>query len=342
MIAATPTLPEQTEVQTRLQEVYSRTGGRLDETLVTLMQWSDGWGYFDHLKQTNEYLTFEAPGEVVPLRVQVNYSRLGYKAPEGNRGPACPLCFENIGVPGKERLRVFEFTLAGTPFFAHLTPFPLYRGHFVVNLRRHAPMMIGREGLVQSLDFVQRAPGWLVASNSDVEWAGASVLGHHHVQVFAALRLPVEDAAVEDAAVETPLARGEADAAVLRWHCPVVRVSGAPEAVVARAGAMIDAWKSAEAGKRTFNYLMRLVGDTLTVHLFYRHPDHRTPEHRRTIKAEGVGIIEMAGEVIVPPIKELDRAANVSFFREKGLAIVREIIRGNGPWPLFDAFRAQL
>lgn len=337
MIAASPTMPEQAEVQQRLDALHDRNGGRLDETLVTLMQWSDGWGYFDHLKQTNEYLAFEAPEEVAPLRLQINYSRLGYKAPEGGRGPACPLCFENIGIPGKERLRVFEFTLAGTPFFAHLTPFPLYRGHFVVNLRRHAPMMIGREGLAQSLEFVRRAPGWLVASNSDVEWAGASVLGHHHVQVFAALRLPVEDAAVE-----TSLASGAADAAVLRWHCPVVRLSGPPEGVVARAGAMVDAWKAAEPGKRTFNYLMRLDGDTLVLHLFYRHPDHRTPEHRRAIKAEGVGIIEMAGEVIVPPIKELDRAANVTFFRQQGLSIVRDIIRGNGPWPLFDAFRARL
>lgn len=332
------TLPPQDIVQARLAAIQEQSGGRLDIALGELLSQSEAWGYFNHLTERNEYLSFPTADDVAPLRLQINYSRLAYRAPEGARSPACPLCFENIGVPGKEALRVFEFTLDGVAFFAHATPFPLCPGHFVVNLRHHAPMRISSDGLAQSQDFAWRAPGWLIASNSDVEWAGASVLGHHHVQVFADLRLPVEDAVAECDLAEAPGCK----ASILHWYCPVVRLAGPSPAVIATASRLIDGWKSVQPGVRTFNYLMRSAGDETTMHLFYRHPDYRTPAPRRSIKAEGVGIIEMAGEVIVPPIKTMSREENRVFFEREGLSIIRDIIRGNGPWEAFDAFRQQL
>lgn len=302
-------------------------GGRIDFALDELAAWSESIGYFRHLSAANEYLQFADDRTGTPLRLQINYSRLAYKLPEGPKAVACPLCIENVGTPGKELLRVFELELAGTPFFAHLTPFPLHPGHFVLNGRAHEPMRIGERGLRETAEFLRRAPGWLAASNSDVAWAGASVLGHHHVQVFRRLSLPVEIAPVVRRGV-----LGGCIAAFLDWHCPVARIAGPAESVLALGSDLVSRWKSTAPGEATCNYLMREGGDGLLLHLFFRHPDYRTPESLRGIKAEGVGIIEVAGEIIVPPLPDRDRAANRAWFEANGLDVCRGIIGGNGPW----------
>lgn len=316
----------QDDVQARLASEYARTGD-LDATLRDLGGWLGSVGYFDHLREENERLEFPDGELGVTLRLQVNYSRLAYRSPAADRRVACPLCIDNIGTPGKELLRVFQLELGGRPFFSHPTPFPLCPGHFVVNSLEHRPMTINAEGLEQSADFVERARGWLVASNSDVEWAGASVLGHHHMQVFESLRLPLEDAPVEKV-----LSRADCTAEFLRWPLPVVRITGDRSAVLAAGARLIGAWKQIDPGKATFNYLMRRLGDaSIQLHLLFRHPDHRTGEILRPIKAEGVGIIEVAGEVIVPPIVGKSREENRLFFEEQGHRIVRGIVSDNAP-----------
>lgn len=318
-------LPQE-EVQARLVIEHARAGD-LDATLRNLGDWLGSVGYFDHLKEENERLEFPDAELAVTLRLQVNYSRLAYRSPAADRRVACPLCIDNIGTPGKELLRVFQFELGGRPFFAHPTPFPLCPGHFVVNSLEHRPMAINAEGLEQSADFVERAKGWLVASNSDVEWAGASVLGHHHMQVFESLRLPLEDAAVRDV-----VAGGDYTAEFLRWPLPVVRLSGNRGAVLAAAARLVAAWKETDPGKATFNYLMRGAGGgSIQVHLLFRHPSHRTGEVLRPIKAEGVGIIEVAGEIIVPPLAGKTREENRRFFEAEGHRVVRGIISQNAP-----------
>src|SRR5690606_35735238 len=148
-----------------------------------------------------------------------------------------------------------------------------------------------------------------VASNSDVEWAGASVLGHHHCQVFEQLRLPVQHAAVRLAA-----RLGGVSCELLHWLGPVYRLAGPPSDVLAAGAAMVAHWKGQDPGLCTCNYLMHTQQTDLVLHLFLRHPAHRTPEEWRTVKAEGVGIIEVAGEVIVPPLPGLSREENRAWF----------------------------
>lgn len=327
-------LIEQAEVQRLLDEHFGQPD-RLAAALDELARWSESVGYFDHLGRPNAHLQFDDSRTGVPLRLQVNTSRLGYRPPEGARAPACPLCFENIGTPGKERLRVFEFALVGTEYFAHLTPFPLRPGHFVVNTRVHEPMRIGERGLRETAALLDRVPGWLAASNSDVEWAGASILAHHHVQLFRALELPVESARAQRLVGD-----GDTRVEILDWHCPVARIGGSREGVLRAAADAISRWKQADSGRATCNYLMRQRGgEDWHMHLFFRHPDHRTPPELQAIKSEGIGIIEMAGEVIVPPLAGCDSDANHEYFARHGAEIVRGIISGNAPWPLFHAMR---
>lgn len=319
-------ITEQADIQSLLAAMHER-GQRLDAVLDELASWSESVGYFDHLTASNEYLQFDSATLHVLLRLQINYSRLSYKAPEGERAVACPLCIENIGTPGKERLRVFEFALAGTGYFAHLTPFPLHPGHFVVNAREHEPMRIGEQSLREAAAFLHGAPGWLVASNSDVEWAGASVLGHHHMQVFRQLALPVEDAPGQPVRWS-----GGFEAELLEWFGPVARLRGPEEELLVAATRIVESWKAIDPGQCTCNYLMRRTDNArLALHLFFRHPDFRTPEEWRFVKSEGVGIIEMAGEIIVPPLSGRTRPENAAWFRENGPEIIPAIIAGNSP-----------
>ncbi|MDK2971460.1 MAG: UDPglucose--hexose-phosphate uridylyltransferase [Candidatus Sumerlaeota bacterium] len=332
----------QEDVQTALQRARD-AGASLAECLGILQRWSEAVGYFAHLGEPNEFLVFPDASLGLDLRLQINYSRLAYKAPEGRR-IGCPLCFENIGTPGKELLRVFEFNLAGVPYFSHLTPFPLHSGHFVLNARTHEPMRIGEPALREAAAFLAEAPGWLLASNSDVEWAGASVLSHHHCQLFRELRLPIEDAAVR-----SPGQVGDVACDLLCWPGPVYRLSGPEEATLDAAARLIALWKARDPGRCTCNYLMRRTDSSgLVLHLFMRHPDWRTPEHLRSIKSEGVGIIEVAGEVIVPPLAGKTRAENREFFEAEGLRVIHGIIGGNAPlderldWDFYAAFPSLL
>lgn len=322
---------DQSRIQADL-DVLRRKGVTLDGVFVELARWLDSVGYFAHLTDQNEYITIFDAEYNLPFRLQINYSRLTYKAPSGAR-LACPLCIENIGMPGKELLRVFELELGGEAYFTHPTPFPLHPNHFVLNLRQHAPMEVSGSRLRQMADFAGKMPRWLVASNSDVAWAGASILGHHHVQVFRDLQLPLESARPSNCLKESP----QLSAWMVHWPCPVLRLEGDSAAVLDAAERTIAAWKARAPGACTFNYLMRAHRTNgLQLHLIFRHPDFRTPQELQHIKAEGVGIVEMAGEVIVPPMAKFDREANRLYFLAEGQRVIRGIIGGNAPnGPLF-------
>ncbi len=316
-------LLDQTEVQKTLGLVAQHEG--LEAALDELESWLTSVGYFEHLNESNIFLTFHAREGLPPLKLQVNYSRLSYRLPEGPRSQSCPLCIENIGSPGKEKLRVLELELAGTPYFAHPTPFPLHAGHFVLNLRRHEPMRVNQASLMEAVDFLRQAPSWLVASNSDVAWAGASVLGHHHFQIFRSLHLPVEEA--------HPLAighEGGVELQLLYWPAPVVRLCGPIHEVLVYAGGLIDRWRRIDRNC-TFNYLLRRKHEQLVAHMIFRHPAYVSSPRLKNYKSEGVGVIEMAGEAIVPPRPGLSRAENENFFRNYGWQIALCIIAQNSP-----------
>ncbi len=297
-------------------------GGRL----LALERWCRAAGYFDHLAQENLYIDLRGgSGDGAALAMQVNYSREGYRPPAG--GSACPLCFENVASEAKPHLRVHEFTLAGGAFFAHPTPFPLRPGHCVVNAREHEPMRIDGGTFREVSEFLARAKGWLAACNSDREGTGASVLGHHHVQIFPDLRLPVEDAPAAEGAVVA----GDVEGALLNWPAAVFRLEGEAEHVSEVYSRLLDLWRPGDPENRSANFLARREGSRMTVHFFPRQRDFRTPGDLLEFKSEGVGIIEMAGELILPPRPVMNREENRAFFEREGYRIGYGIVSGNSP-----------
>ncbi len=325
----------QHEIERILDQVWCSTG-RFDIPLEVLERWSHAVGYYEHIRQPNDLLVFPCEQLKVNLRLQINYTRLDYKAPPKAESKSeteyCPLCYYNVASKQKPLLRAFRLAIgkcaSDKTHFAHLTPFPLCLGHFVLNRLAHEPMQLDKDAINDALAFLALAPGWLVASNSDVEWAGASILTHHHAQVFRELRLPLEDATEHSQCTS----QDGVTASVLHWLGPVLRVAGPPDAVAVACSKLINAWKSTDAGRATCNFLARMPGpDTAVVHVILRHPQYRTYGSPAEIKPEGVGIIEMAGEVIVPPLPHLTRSENKDYFSSVGYELAAQIIGMNSP-----------
>jgi UDPglucose--hexose-1-phosphate uridylyltransferase len=324
-------------IQRRLGRVHRRRG--LPAAMECLFAFELAAGYLTpEILEEVERLSFPDPESGLELRLQVNYARSRYGASRGGSGGrtagACQLCRRNVGAPGKERLRVYEFPLTpgregGRPFFLQLTPFPLYPFHFVLILSEHRPQLIDGRSIQDMLDFLRLAPGYTVCSNSDVEWAGSSILDHLHYQVFRSLRLPVMDArAVEG--VEPPGLVLEA----LRYPLSALRIRGGQEqAVGAAVTHLVESWKSRDPGRNTVNLVLWREAATgeycFTVLL--RNPDHRTPPELRPFKSEGVGVIEASGEAILPVPTGPEAEARWRRIRHDGLSIVRGIIEGNSP-----------
>jgi galactose-1-phosphate uridylyltransferase len=334
-LALPPEAP-QALIQERLEEIHAL--GNLSEVMDCLFRWSLAAGYITREKlEQVERLEFPDPDTGVSFRIQVNYARTKYSdaqeaAPAGPR--PCLLCKGNIGRPGKEGLRAYEFLLDSRErlFFLQLTPFPLYPYHFVPVLSEHSPQLINDQTVRDMLDFLRLAPDYTVASNSDVEWAGASILIHLHYQVLRGVRLPVMDARpVPELTRRLPGLSIE----FLNYPLLAFRFTGVEEEPLrAAASALIALWKSRDPGRNTVNLnLVQTPGPPpgLLFTVLLRNPDYRTPAGLRRFKSEGVGVIEASGEAILPVPKGPEAGELWREIRGGGLALTKALIAGNSP-----------
>jgi galactose-1-phosphate uridylyltransferase len=339
-LALPPETP-QALIQERLEEIHALSN--LTEVMDCLHHWELAAGYITREKlEEVERLEFPDSDTGVTFRIQVNFARSKYSEAQEREqkeapppGPrSCLLCKGNIGRPGKEALRVFEFLLDGRErrFFLQLTPFPLYPYHFVPVLAEHSPQLINARSVQDMLDFLRLAPDYTVASNSDVEWAGASILTHLHYQALRGVRLPVMDA--------RPVPRHSRrlpglSIEFLHYPLPAFRFTSAEEEPLrAAVAALIALWKSLDPGRNTVNLsLVRTSGPPpgLLFTVLLRNPDYRTPIHLRRFKSEGVGVIEASGEAILPVPRGPEAEALWREIRGNGLALAKALISGNSP-----------
>ena len=336
----------QADMQAYLQTIRESHG--FSTALDKLYEWAFGVGYLTPEKlQDNPRYDFPDAETGVCFKTQINIARSNHTpAPlQGREIPKlhCPICYENIGIPGKENLRVFSFELAPQrEFFAQLTPFPLFPKHFVLVDRQPRPMIMSQQSVQDLVDFLQLAPTYTACSNSDVEWAGASILVHHHYQVFEALHLPIMEAQPIE---KYTMIEDECTWSLLHYPIATCRLLAADAGVfVRRVGAMIAAWKQLDPSRNTCNLIVRRVATGYEAHIVFRNPQYLTPPALTKIKSEGVGIIEVAGEGIYP-VPE-----NQALWREierDGLAVIKGIIAGNNPVKreafadLFDCLKRQ-
>jgi UDPglucose--hexose-1-phosphate uridylyltransferase len=337
-LALPPDTPQE-RIQSRLEAVHA--AGGLEAALDCLHRWELAAGYITEEKLDGiERLFFPDPALGITFRLQVNHARTRYSdaqdrerrsSPPPARKP-CLLCKGNIGSPGKESLRVFELEVAGRRFFFQLTPFPLYPYHFVPVLSEHTPQLLSAQSVADMFALLALAPGYAVLSNSDVQWAGASILSHLHFQMLRGVRLPVLEAR-SMAGLSRRFHGGVAE--LLDYPMTCFRFAG-PEAkpIQAGAGALLEKWKSLDPGRNTVNLnLVWSPGPSPAFQLvvLLRNPDYRTPEALRRFKSEGVGVVEASGEAILPVPRGPEAQEMWRVIREQGLGLVRELIAGNSP-----------
>jgi hypothetical protein len=107
------------------------------------------------------------------------------------------------------------------------------------------------------------------------------------------------------------------------------RVTGLrqPE-VESRTCGLIERWKKMQSGRNTVNLVLRKINSVYEFYIILRNPDHRTPPSLRALKEEGVGVIEAAGEIILPVPGEPELWRRIE---EQGLDIIMGILMGNNP-----------
>ncbi|MFR6500906.1 MAG: UDP-glucose--hexose-1-phosphate uridylyltransferase, partial [Collinsella sp.] len=112
----------------------------------------------------------------------------------GEKYPACQLCIENEGDPGRsaaadggahparQNLRVIPIKLDGERWGFQYSPYAYFNEHCIAMSSEHRPMHVDRTGLTCLLDFVDLFPHYFIGSNADLPIVGGSILSHDHFQ----------------------------------------------------------------------------------------------------------------------------------------------------------------
>ena len=253
--------------------------------------------------------------------------------------PACQLCIENEGYPGRaasaaggahparQNLRIIPIELGGERWGLQYSPYAYFNEHCIAMSSHHRPMHIDRAALACLLDFVDTVPGYFIGSNADLPIVGGSILSHDHFQ-GGAHEFPMMRAEVASEFAMDGFA--DVTGAVLRWPLSVVRLrSASRDRLLDAATHVIDAWRAwsdesvgvvahDEDGTphntvtpvvRRVDSCGRVGGDGYEAYLALRcnvtsdeHPlgvFHPHAEYHH-IKKENIGLIEVMGLAILP------------------------------------------
>lgn len=257
----------------------------------------------------------------------------GVAANDGEKYPACQLCIENEGYPGRaasapggahparQNLRIIPLELGGERWGLQYSPYAYFNEHCIAMSAHHRPMHIDRATLGCLLDFVDTVPHYFIGSNADLPIVGGSILSHDHFQ-GGAHEFPMMRAATAEtfAMAAHPNVGGE----VLEWPLSVLRLTAASrDELLGACVHVIDVWRSwsdVAAGviardedgtpHNTVTPVIRRVGERYEAYLALRcnvttseHPlgvfhPHAKYHH---IKRENIGLIEVMGLAILPP-----------------------------------------
>lgn len=257
----------------------------------------------------------------------------GVAANDGEKYPACQLCIENEGYPGRaasapggahparQNLRIIPLELGGERWGLQYSPYAYFNEHCIAMSAHHRPMHIDRATLGCLLDFVDTVPHYFIGSNADLPIVGGSILSHDHFQ-GGAHEFPMMRAATAEtfAMAAHPNVGGE----VLEWPLSVLRLTAASrDELLGACVHVIDAWRSwsdVAAGviardedgtpHNTVTPVIRRAGERYEAYLALRcnvttseHPlgvFHPHAEYHH-IKRENIGLIEVMGLAILPP-----------------------------------------
>ncbi len=250
------------------------------------------------------------------IAAEVGHESSGY--------PECLLCKENEGYagganhPARQNLRLIPmdlYPIEGEDWLLQYSPYRYFNEHCIVLSPEHRPMLTNEVTLWRLAGFVDLFPHYLIGSNADIPIVGGSILSHDHFQ-GGAHEFPMDRASVE-AAWSIDGLRVE----VLNWPLSVIRLTGAPDQVVARGSEILARWRdydepsygivahSDDEPHNAVTPIARTVGSALRLDLVLRN-NRTTPEHPfgifhpheeiHPIKRENIGLIEVLGLAVLP------------------------------------------
>ncbi len=257
----------------------------------------------------------------------------------GEKYPACQLCIENEGYPGRsaaadggahparQNLRVIPIQLDGERWGFQYSPYAYFNEHCIAMSSEHRPMHVDRKSLSCLLDFVDLFPHYFIGSNADLPIVGGSILSHDHFQ-GGAHEFPMMHAA-EVSQFSVP-GFDQVIGTVLQWPLSVLRLRSHDRAQLLDATEKIilawREWTDESVGvvahtadgvaHNTVTPVIRVDsrgnagGEIYEAYLALRcnittdeHPlgvFHPHAEYHH-IKKENIGLIEVMGLAILPP-----------------------------------------
>ena len=258
----------------------------------------------------------------------------------GEKYPACQLCIENEGYPGRsaaaaggahparQNLRIVPIELDGERWGLQYSPYAYFNEHCIAMCAHHRPMHIDRKALTCLLDFVDTVPHYFIGSNADLPIVGGSILSHDHFQGGAHIFPMMKAKAVSEFSLP---GFDDVEGAVLEWPLSVLRLrSLSREHLLDAAVHVVDAWRewtdesvgviARDADGTHHNTVTPVIrrvdtverpgGEVYEAYLALRcnvttdeHPlgvFHPHAEYHH-IKKENIGLIEVMGLAILPP-----------------------------------------
>ena len=172
----------------------------------------------------------------------------------GDVYPACQLCMENEGYPGRgaddahgdhparQNLRILPITLGGEHWGLQYSPYAYFNEHCIAMSAEHRLMHVDRENMARLLDFVDLFPHYFVGSNADLPIVGGSILSHDHFQggnyTFAMAKAPIE------IPVTIP-GYEDVESGILKWPLSVLRIRHKdPERLIDLADHVLQEWRN--------------------------------------------------------------------------------------------------
>ena len=269
--------------------------------------------------------------------------------------PKCPLCVENVGFYGNDRIqprsnhRIVTLTLnhEKNAWGLQYSPYAYFNEHCIVLKKEHVPMKVDEETFLTLVEFVNKFPHYLIGSNAGLPIVGGSILNHYHFQ-GGRYDFPIEKARVIDR-----FKRRRVKIEVLDWPLSTIRVVGKNEnRLLDMVNDIVNHWRGydnealgilskTDTQHNTVTPIVKLKGSEYHFYIVLRN--NRTTDERPYglfhpredyfhIKKENIGLIEVMGLAVLPGRLDKELALIETCIRDDGACASHPELEKHMPW----------
>ena len=282
--------------------------------------------YYYNLNIKNNYIDLKNFSDTKNWEFQGKFGKIilsiNLKKKENNKSQQgfCPICCECEGsfFNAKSNLRLLPLELGDSFWNIQFAPVQYFNRHFILSSVEHKPMGTNREKFQVMLDFAKTFDSYFIASNTELERIGGSLLNHEHMQ-GGLLELPLMQADAKKHYYHQKFQN--ISISLLDWYVPAIKIYGKNEKELIDFVCLIN-----ESFADYIDESINLIAKSYKPHsslnsvcfkenanfVFVLVPrNNRTSAERplgifcpdescKVIKKEGIGIFEIMGYFILP------------------------------------------